>query len=265
MLSAILIAAPPLGCGYPVKAVFGTYFVFSNREWRWINLGFAALCALLGSLNLIIAFAYTKDDWDGFKFSCMVNVLAVFLLRLTFVWIDTIVRFAVYLHGRAKTFSSKKRRCQLRRALLDPIGHLRTTKKTPAGLRLGHGCLGTQIRAIQNACKPRASAATCRLDIGGPCSASSWLLNCSHPYCSGAQTAAVLASGASRARIHGALSLTGIAPIASSDRRDQSPRGTLATAWTGRRVGVRPANRSTSRHDGIVGRSICGEDNSLSA
>jgi intracellular septation protein len=104
ILSAILIAAPPLGCGYPVKAVFGTYFVFSNREWRWINLGFAALCALLGSLNLIIAFAYTKDDWDGFKFSCMVNVLAVFLLRLTFVWIDTIVRFAVYLHGRAKTF-----------------------------------------------------------------------------------------------------------------------------------------------------------------
>jgi len=104
VLSAILIIAPPLGWGYPVKAVFGTYFVFSNSEWRWINLGFAVLCALLGSVNLVIAFAYSKDDWDGFKWSCMVNVLAVFLLRLTFVWVDTMVRFAMYLHGRVKAY-----------------------------------------------------------------------------------------------------------------------------------------------------------------
>ena len=104
VLSGVLIAAPPLGWGYPVKAVFGTYFVFSNSEWRWINLGFALLCALLGGLNLVIAFAYTKDDWTGFKWSCMVNVLAVFLLRLTFVWVDTLVRLAGYLHGRAKAY-----------------------------------------------------------------------------------------------------------------------------------------------------------------
>lgn len=103
-LSAILLVAPPLGWGYPVKAIFGTYFVFSSREWRWINLGFALLCTVLGILNLVIAFAYTRDDWEGFKWSCMVNVLAVFLLRLTFVWVDTFVRSVVFLHGRVKAF-----------------------------------------------------------------------------------------------------------------------------------------------------------------
>lgn len=104
VLSAVLIVAPPLGWGYPVKAVVGAYFVFSKREWHWINLGFATLCALLGSLNLVIAFAYSQGDWDGFKWSCMVNVVAVFALRLTFVWVETIVRFARYLHGRAKAY-----------------------------------------------------------------------------------------------------------------------------------------------------------------
>jgi intracellular septation protein A len=102
VLAAIMIVAPPLGWGYPVKAVFGTYFVFSNREWRWINLGFAVLCTVLGTLNLVIAFQHSTDDWDGFKWSCMVNVIAVFILRVTFVWVDTIARIAKYLHGRAK-------------------------------------------------------------------------------------------------------------------------------------------------------------------
>jgi intracellular septation protein len=104
MLSAVLIVAPALGWGYPVKAIVGTYFVFSNREWRWINLGFAVLCALLGGLNLVIAFGYSKDDWDGFKWSCMVNLVALFMLRLTFVWLDTMVRFAMYVHARAKAY-----------------------------------------------------------------------------------------------------------------------------------------------------------------
>jgi len=102
VLSGVLIAAPSLGWGYPVKAVFGTYFVFSSREWHWINLCFAIFCALLGGLNLVLAFGYTKDDWEGFKWSCMVNVLAVFLLRLTFVWVEALVRLATYLHARAK-------------------------------------------------------------------------------------------------------------------------------------------------------------------
>ncbi len=102
VLSLVSIVAPLFGWGYPVKAVLGTFFMFSNREWRWINLGFAAACAILGSLSLFLAFNYSKEHWEGFKFSCMVNVLGVFLLRLTFVWVETLARFVVYLHGRIK-------------------------------------------------------------------------------------------------------------------------------------------------------------------
>jgi intracellular septation protein len=106
VLSGVLILAPSRGWGYPAKAVFGTYFVFSNREWHWINLGFAIFCAGLGVLNLIVAFGYTRDDWDGFRFSCMMNLLALLLLRLAFVWIDLAVRVAIHLYGRAKALFS---------------------------------------------------------------------------------------------------------------------------------------------------------------
>lgn len=101
-LGAVLLIAPLLGWGYPVRAVIGTYFVFSNREWRWINLAVAVVCAVLGSLNLVIIYFHTDDDWDGFKWSCMVNVIAVLLLRLTFVWVDTLARIARHLYGRVK-------------------------------------------------------------------------------------------------------------------------------------------------------------------
>jgi intracellular septation protein len=104
VLSAILIAAPALGWGYPAKAVIGTFFAFTNREWRWINLGFAALCAILGGFNLFIASTASRGEWEGFKFGCLVNVLGLLLLRLTFLWLDTLVRIGAYLYGRAKAF-----------------------------------------------------------------------------------------------------------------------------------------------------------------
>jgi intracellular septation protein A len=101
-LAGILLAAPALGWGYPAKAVIGTYFAFSNREWRWINLAFVALCAALGGFNLFVAFTSSRGEWEGFKFGCLVNVLGLLLLRLTFVWLDTLVRIGAYLYGRAK-------------------------------------------------------------------------------------------------------------------------------------------------------------------
>ena len=102
VLSVILLTAPALRWGYPVKALIGTFFAFSDREWRWINLGFAALCAILGGVNLFIAFTASRGEWEGFKFGCLVNVLGVLLLRLNFVWLDTLVRIGAYLYGRAK-------------------------------------------------------------------------------------------------------------------------------------------------------------------
>ena len=104
VLSLILIVAPLLGSDYPIKVVLGTYFVFSSREWRWMNLGFAVLFTALGTANLLAAFTASESDWVGFKFSCMVNVMFIFLARLSFIWVETAGRIIVYLHQRAKAF-----------------------------------------------------------------------------------------------------------------------------------------------------------------
>jgi len=104
-LALLSVAAPALRWGYPAKAVIGTYFVFTNPEWRWINRGFAAFLVVLGGLNVYIALTATRGEWEGFKWSCMVNVIAVVLLRVTFLWIDTIVRTAVHLRALRKTQS----------------------------------------------------------------------------------------------------------------------------------------------------------------
>ena len=58
---------------------------------------------MLGAINLVIAAGYSRDDWEGFKLSCMVNVLAVFMLRIVFVWIDTLVRCVIALFARVKS------------------------------------------------------------------------------------------------------------------------------------------------------------------
>lgn len=102
LLAGVLVAAPLFGWDYPVKLVFGSYFVFANREWRWINLVFALACVILGIFNLVIAFGHTRDDWNGFKWSCMVNVVAVFILRVTFVWVDLAARILRRLQTRSR-------------------------------------------------------------------------------------------------------------------------------------------------------------------
>lgn len=102
VLAAILIAAPRLGGDYPVKVVVGAYFVLSNKQWRWMNWGVAALCALLGAVNLIVAFTSSAGNWEGFKYSCMMNLLFIILLRLNFATLDIVSRVFIYLYGRVK-------------------------------------------------------------------------------------------------------------------------------------------------------------------
>lgn len=101
-LGAILLVAPLAGGGYPVKALIGSYIVFTDREWRWINLGIALALLILGGVNIAVVLTGTESDWEGFKWGCMVNLVAVFLLRLTFRWLDAIVRIATHLRARAR-------------------------------------------------------------------------------------------------------------------------------------------------------------------
>jgi intracellular septation protein A len=99
-LAAIMMVAPLLGWGYPVKFIFGTYFALSNREWRWLNGGFATVYIILGALNLVVASKASYKDWDGFKFACMTNLLIIVLLRLNFVWLPILADVCIYLYRR---------------------------------------------------------------------------------------------------------------------------------------------------------------------
>ncbi len=99
-LAAILIAAPLLGGGYPVKIILGTYFALSTREWRWLNRGFAALYTVLGGVNLWVSAEASYKDWVGFKYGCLMNMLIIVLLRLNFVWLPILADVAIYLYRR---------------------------------------------------------------------------------------------------------------------------------------------------------------------
>lgn len=103
LLATILIVSPLRGWGYPVKALFGTYFALSPKVWRWMNWSFAAGFVVLGGLNLLIAFTSSRGNWEGLKYSCLVNLLFMLLLRLNFGWLDTISRVFIYLYQRART------------------------------------------------------------------------------------------------------------------------------------------------------------------
>jgi intracellular septation protein len=101
-LAAIMIAAPLIGWGYPVKIIVGAYFALSNREWRWINMGFITMYAVMGGVNLWVASESSYKDWVGFKYACMMNLLIIVLFRLNFVWLPLLIEeVSVKLYRRA--------------------------------------------------------------------------------------------------------------------------------------------------------------------
>ena len=91
-LAAVLLTAQFKSAGYPVKAILGSHFVLSPREWSLANLGLGLACLLLALINLVVVIALTPEDWDAFKWSYMANLAAAFFLRATFVWVDLVAR-----------------------------------------------------------------------------------------------------------------------------------------------------------------------------
>lgn len=104
MLAIITLAAPLLGWGYPFKVIFGTFFAFSNRAWRWSNLAAGLTFAVFGAVNLLVAINLSYGNWDGFKYSCKALLMFIILLRLNIVWFDIVSRVVIYMYGRAKAF-----------------------------------------------------------------------------------------------------------------------------------------------------------------
>jgi intracellular septation protein A len=102
-LTLVLIVAPLLGWGYPIKAILGTYFVLTPRVWGRVNWGFAAIFGVLGGINLLLVFKASGGSWEGFKYSCLVNMLFIIMLRLNFVWGEIVSRMVVFVYRKYKT------------------------------------------------------------------------------------------------------------------------------------------------------------------
>jgi intracellular septation protein A len=102
----VMFISPPLGWGYPIKAIFGTYFSLSNKAWRWMNLAFASIYGLQGGISLLVASQASEGNWDGFKYSMMMNLIILTLLRLNFVWLDIVSRVGIHFYKRIKAMLS---------------------------------------------------------------------------------------------------------------------------------------------------------------
>lgn len=100
-LASVMIIVPALRGGYPAKLILGTYFALSSREWRWTNRVLAAVCLILGGLNLWVAHESSPKDWEGFKYACLMVVLVIVLFRLNFVWLPILADVCVYFYRRA--------------------------------------------------------------------------------------------------------------------------------------------------------------------
>ena len=101
-LALVALGAPLVGWGFPVKIIVGAYFALSNREWRWINRGFAAVCIILGGVNLVVASNVSYRNWVDFKASCLMNLFIIVALRLNFVWLPIIAEVCLQLYRRTR-------------------------------------------------------------------------------------------------------------------------------------------------------------------
>ncbi|MBU6505406.1 MAG: septation protein IspZ [Betaproteobacteria bacterium] len=94
-LAVVFGLASFLNWGYPAKWVIGAQLPLANRQWYWFNRVLALFYALLGTINLIAAYAGAEADWQGFKEACYLNLVALILVRINFVLLPVLKDVAV--------------------------------------------------------------------------------------------------------------------------------------------------------------------------
>ena len=94
-LSLVFGVASFLNWGYPARWVIGAQLPLANRQWYWFNRVLALFYALLGTINLVVAYAGAEADWQGFKEACYLNLVALILVRINFVLLPVLKDVAV--------------------------------------------------------------------------------------------------------------------------------------------------------------------------
>ena len=64
----------------PMKAMLGEQLTLPDAVWSKVNLSWIAFFAIMGVLNLIIAFNYSTDTWVNFKLFGGMGLMLVFVI-----------------------------------------------------------------------------------------------------------------------------------------------------------------------------------------
>lgn len=64
----------------PMRAVLGAQFSLPDAVWTRLNAAWAGFFALMGSLNLYIAFRYSTDAWVNFKLFGFTGLMLIFII-----------------------------------------------------------------------------------------------------------------------------------------------------------------------------------------
>jgi len=67
-----------------IEAMMGKQIVLPHRVWGQLNLAWAVFCALLGIVNLFVAYNFTTDQWVNFKLFGATGCLVVFIVLQSF-------------------------------------------------------------------------------------------------------------------------------------------------------------------------------------
>ncbi|WP_434515824.1 septation protein A [Dechloromonas sp. ARDL1] len=64
----------------PMKAMLGEQLILPDAVWSKVNLSWIAFFAIMGVLNLVIAFNFPTDTWVNFKLFGGMGLMLVFVL-----------------------------------------------------------------------------------------------------------------------------------------------------------------------------------------
>jgi intracellular septation protein len=67
-----------------IEAMMGKQIVLPHRVWGQLNLAWAVFFALLGIVNLFVAYNFTTDQWVNFKLFGATGCLVVFIVLQSF-------------------------------------------------------------------------------------------------------------------------------------------------------------------------------------
>ena len=80
LFSVALIGGQLLFGKNPMKAMLGKQMVLADAVWQKVNISWGVFFALLGCVNLLVAFHFSTDIWVNFKLFGIMGLLVVFAI-----------------------------------------------------------------------------------------------------------------------------------------------------------------------------------------